>query len=113
MKRHLTYLFPDRVTRGHTPGGVRIGDHDRIVVAQHSALPGHARHNRLAPAGKSSEEVRLDKASEDLYIARHQLAVQPDFVPAGGDAEMHLCGLDRRHCFARCAGKQRSPLAFV
>ena len=78
----LHHLFPDRIALRDPPGRVGIGDHGRVVVAQHRAQPGHPRHQRLAAAGEAGEEMRLDEAGEDLHVASHDVAVDPDCVAA-------------------------------
>ncbi len=86
----LHHLFPDGVALCNAPGSIGVGDHACIVVAQHRALARHSGHECLPAPRESRKEVGFDKAGQHLDIAGRDLAVEPDVVPARGDAHVLL-----------------------
>ena len=88
----LAHFLPDGVAVGDAPDGLGVPDHPGVVVAEDGALAGHARHDGLAAAGESGEEVGLDETGQDLEVAAHELGVDPGLVAFGGHADADLCG---------------------
>ena len=83
----LHHLFPGRVALRYPPNRVGVGEHGRVVVAQHRPQPRHPRHQRLAAAGKAGKQVRFDEPGEDPHVACHDVTVHPDLVAARGQPE--------------------------
>ena len=73
-------LLPEGIAAGNSPGGVGVGEHADAVVGVDCLQPGHARHERLTPAGKAGKKMGFDVAGEDFQVAFQQLPVEPDLV---------------------------------
>ena len=65
-----------RIPLQQPPGGLRIANHARVVVAHDRGDVGHAGKDGLCAAGESGHEMRLDEAEDDASVGVHVVAVQ-------------------------------------